>query len=466
MPNGIGAGIGLGSSISAAGKSSKGASGKSTKGAVAKRGGGPARGARPAAAGVGRPGLTNISQLLAGTGAPGGVPGIGGTPGAGVPAGMPGMFRGGIPSGEASVSIGGLPTMPGVPSQYDFGIQNMGDTATLDFGSERGDPTSYISGRGGSQIGSVGEQDVTGFLDNLTMSKLENLSPEEKTAFDERMVEATKRKKSLKWPEGIDPELMEQRITAAESEKWPNSADFYKELRSLQTEPTTFQNVGSMLKTGAKGVGGYLQNLGQHMGVYQKPLWPAEGYKQTRGWTRENIIRGKGTPADWKKTSDFISKKRAENYAAGITVPPEKEFIASYMRGSEGRVNRTPYGINFVNAPDLSLPPKPSTYEARERTLAPQPQLQQQYFPRQQMPQGRMMSPRGVAGIGKDKEKKETFNLLEMLMGLLGLPFKVLGLSDGKSIGKSPQKNLNREPRPGEIDTRPAQFGTEPTIRV
>ena len=154
--------------------------------------------------------------------------------------------------------------------------------------------------------------------------------------------------------------------------------------------------------------------------------------------------------------NEFIRNKRAENYAAGITVSPGKEYIGDYERGYEKRINQIPHGIKFVNTPDLLVPPKSSTHEAQKRTSASQPQ--QQYLFRQQMPQGRIMSSGGAIGIGKDREKKETFNLLEMLMGLLGL-------GSGKSMGKSPQKILNREPGPGEIDTRPAQFGIEPITR-
>ena len=416
MANGTGVGMGLGArttststgkkSTSRTGGSGKKSTGPASGGAGGRPGvGRPAGGAagRPISGGVGggRPNLVRMGQLLSG----GGAPRAGGIPGAGVPAGMP-------------VSVGGLPVMSSDPSQYDFGMQNMGDAASLDFGPEAKTPASYISGRGGSQIGSVSEQDVTDFYNNLTMSKLENLSPEEKTAFDERMAEATKRKESLRWPEGVDPELMERRITAAESERWPNSADFYKELRSLQTEPTTLQNVGSMLKTGAKGAGDYLKDIGQGLGLYQRPLWPSNLAPRERR-VRGSIIGGEGTPVDQRKAFEFIRNKRAENYAAGITVPPGKEYIGDYERGYEKRVDEIPYGMKFVNAPDLLVPPKPSTYEAPKRTLAPQPQ--QQYLPRQQMPQGRMMSPGGAAGIGKDREKKETFNLLEMLMGLLGL---------------------------------------------
>ena len=42
----------------------------------------------------------------------------------------------------------------------------------------------------------------------------------------------------------------------------------------------------------------------------------------------------------------------------------------------------------------------------------------------------------------------------------------LLGLGGDKNMGKSSQKNLNREPGRGEIDTRPAQFGNKPTTRV
>ena len=482
MANGTSAGSGLGTTptISTGKKSTSrtGSTGKKSTGPGGGAGGRPGTGrpaggaaGRPISGGVGggRPDLVRMGQLLSG----GGTPGAG--VGAGVPAGMPGMFKAGIPSGGMPISVGGLPTAPGDSSQYDFGMQNMGDLATLNLGQEMKTPTSYVTGRGGPQVGSVSKQDVSDFFNNLTMSKLENLSPEGKTAFDKRMVEATKRKESLKWPQGIDPELMEQRITAAESEKLPNSSNVFKELRSLQTEPTTFQNVGSMLKTGAKGVGSYLENLGQHMGVYQKPLWPAEGAKQRSGWVKQRIIHGEGTPTDWRKASDFISKRRAENYAAGITVPEKNEFYADYMRGGEDRTQGIPYGIKFANAPDLSLPPKPSTYEAPRKTSVLQPQAQPQQSRSTGYssygggsygglsPEERQYLENAPASFGKEptlvagNEKKETFNLLEMLMGLLGL-------GGGKSMGKSPPKNLNREPGLGEIDTRPAQLGVEPGI--
>jgi hypothetical protein len=133
------------------------------------------------------------------------------------------------------------------------------------------------------------------------------------------------------------------------------------------------------------------------------------------------------------------------------------------MLGNEGREKEKPYEVHFRNAPDLFFPSpqqesSKSVKRYQERGALPSSSAPSQSAFLQQPTQSMGYNRYGGSGGTKEEEEKKTFNLLEMLMGLLGL-------GGGKSMGKSPPKNLNREPGPGEIDTRPAQFGVEPGIR-
>ena len=310
-----------------------------------------------------------------------------------------------------------------------------------------------------------------------------------------RLQKAMEQKETGVYPMGWDPVTAEQRITAAERQ--PHGPGWRKDiidpLRREQYGPSTLQNVGGFLK-------GAISPLGK---VAPFAYLPGGAVSRTRGlgpnlalpMRRGDIKRGEGTAADQARAFDRAEAEykhkyygtpepgpREPNVYDELGMPQPKEAIPSYdvgqrdvpsylrEMGLRAEQELGPYKVPPPGS-DLGLP----AGALITRGLSTAPYLKQETrdlirggFPVQDLPPGiqrfvknTLEKPQTFFDLsggrkggtkGEEGKKKETFNLLKFLLGLLGLPLKVLGLdvNQGEGGGKQPRRAL---PAP------PSQFG-------
>ncbi len=246
--------------------------------------------------------------------------------------------------------------------------------------------------------------------------------------YQKRLLRAEKEKASGTWWTGIDPVELEKRITVAERQDMTpqRRENVIKGLRAGQYEPSALQNVGSLLKRGGKGIGHYLQGLGHQFGVGRPSMFPgfaASGRSMKRG----RIQRGEGSFSDILKYGGKTAKELADQ-------PEFLTEVGQVSRRSQLEPLTDP--LEKQMAKDLLA----SLYMQGDPSMG----THKMYMP----PQGGGVKFGEMRGKGEG-EKKETFNLLKLLMGLLGLPFKVLGLGElgqGEGDERQPRRALSAPP--------------------
>jgi len=302
--------------------------------------------------------------------------------------------------------------------------------------------------------------------------------------YGERLQKAQKQKETGVYPTGWDPVLSEQRITAAERQ--PHGAGWkghiIDPLRKEQYGPSASQNVGDFLK------GAYSNTLG---GMVPFAYGPG-GAIYNAQWShrpnlalpmrRENILRGEGTIADKsrvdrRREAEYRHKyygtpkpePRAQNVYDELGMSQPIRGIPSYDVGQRdvptyltdmGKRAELELGPAKVLPPgsDWGLPAGALALQG----LSTSPYLKDETrdlikggFPVEKLPskvqeyiKNTLERPKTFVDLsggrpGGEKEskgKKETFNLLKMLLDLLGLPFKFLGLDGNFEESKKAQE--------------------------
>jgi hypothetical protein len=264
-------------------------------------------------------------------------------------------------------------------------------------------------------------------INQMRTKQTEEFTASERQAeldYQKRLLRAEKEKASGTWWTGIDPVELEKRITVAERQDMTpqRRENVIEGLRTGQYEPSALQNVGSLLKRGGKGIGHYLQGLGHQFGIGRPSMFPgfaASGRPMKRG----RIQRGEGSFSDILKYGGKTAKELAG----------QPEFLTEVGQVSK-RSQLEPLAdpLEKQAAKDLLA----SLYTPSDPSMG----THKMYMP----PQRRGMEFGEMRGEGEG-EKKETFNLLKLLMGLLGLPFKVLGLGElgqDEGDGRQPRRTL------------------------
>ena len=308
--------------------------------------------------------------------------------------------------------------------------------------------------------------------------------------YGDRLQRAMKQKEIGVYPMGWDPVTAEQRITAAERQ--PHGPEWRKDtidpLRREQYGPSTLQNVGGFLK-------GAVSPLGK---VAPFAYLPGGAVSRARGlgpnlalpMRRGDIMRGEGTAADQTRASKRAEAEYRHKYYGAPEPGPRESNVYDALGMSQPGPSIPAYDVGQRDVPPYlramglraeqelgpyKVPPPGSDLGLPAgalitRGLSTAPYLKQETrdlvkggFPVQNLPpeiqdyiKNTMEKPPsfidlsgGRNGSGEEEgEKKETFNILKLLMGLLGLPLKILGLtpSEEKETSKSyqPQKAVNK----------------------
>ena len=314
--------------------------------------------------------------------------------------------------------------------------------------------------------------------------------------YGERLQKAMKQKETGIYPMGWDPVAAEQRITVAERGAGPGwRKDITDPLRKEQYGPSTLQNVGDFLKES------YQKTLGQMVpfaylpgGGIWKSQWrnrPNEALPMRRG----NILRGEGTIADKSRASRRAEAEYRHKYYGAPEPGPRESNIYDELGMPQPGPSIPDYDVGQRDVPvyltdagrraELELgpakvPPPGSEWDLPAgalalRGLSTSPYLKDETrdlikggFPVEKLPpkvqefiKNTLERPQTFfdlsgdrrGGIKEKGEKKETFNLLKILLGLLGLPLKLLGL------GESGQEGGERQPR-RVLPAPSSQFGS------
>jgi hypothetical protein len=296
-------------------------------------------------------------------------------------------YRGPEPGREAVVARAG-----GAAPGQKQGLINMAQMLTKNKNmqvSKAGVPYKYI-------VPPVNPQEDPGYLRPPTQQDIE---------YGERLHRAREQEATGVYPTGYDPVLVEQRITAAERQPhgpgWKE--DITDPLRKRQYGPSKLQNIGDILK------GTYSNTLGRMVpfaygpgGSIYNAAWshrPNEALPIQRG----NILRGEGTITDqMRAASEKGVESRKQNVYDELGMPQPKpiEAVPAYDVGGQRDIP--------LNLTDM-----------------------------------------GQGTKEKKGKKKETFNLLKFLLGLLGLPLKLLGLGGGPG---DEDKDEEEEAKPKSSD--------------
>jgi hypothetical protein len=301
-----------------------------------------------------------------------------------------------------------------------------------------------------------------------------------------------KQKETGVYPMGWDPVTAEQRITAAERGAGPGwKEDITDPLRKEQYGSSTLQNMGDFFKS---GYGATLGNVVPFAflpgGGIWKSQWrnrPNEALPMRRG----NIMRGEGTIADKSRASrrgeaEYRHKyygtpelgPRESNVYDELGMPQPKSNVSHgkrqvplYLRelGLRAEEELGPYKVPPPGS-ELGLPagalitrglslPGESYLKKETRDLINSGKVPVENLPPgiQRFIKDKMERPktffdlsggRGADGKEEEGEKKETFNILKFLMGLLGLPLKLLGLDlPGEDEKKKKKTGGPRQPQ-------------------
>lgn len=303
--------------------------------------------------------------------------------------------------------------------------------------------------------------------------------------YGDRLQRAMKQKETGVYPMGWDPVTAEQRITAAERGAGPGwREDITDPLRKEQYGPSILQNMGDFLKS---GYGATLGNMVPFAylpgGGIWKSQWrnrPNEALPMRRG----NIMRGEGTIADKSRASRRAEAEYRHKYYGAPEPGPRESNIYDELGMPQPGPSISAYDVGQRDVPPYlrtmglrteqelgpyKIPPPGSDLGLPAgalitRGLSTAPYLKQETrdlikggFPVQDLPPGvqrfienTMERPEtffdlsgGRNGGTKEEEegkKKETFNILKFLLGLLGLPLKLLGLTPPEEKEKEKEK--------------------------
>jgi hypothetical protein len=307
-------------------------------------------------------------------------------------------------------------------------------------------------------------------------------------------------KKSNVWPSGIDPVLLEQRITAAERQPhgpyWKK--DFDDPLRKDQYGPSTLQNIGDLAKSG------YEATLGK---MVPFAFLPGGGIWKSRWGNRPNealpmrradIERGHGTGADrsrlWnRKIADYKHK-----YYGGPEPAPRKSNVYDEL-GMPQPVEGSPdYDVGQSDVPlylksvgksidrefgPAKVPPPGSEWGLPAGSLEMQGVMPRYYlgketrdlirggFPVENLPpeiqdyiKNTMEKPQqfydlsGGRGGGEEEEEGEgrggIFNILKLLLGMLGLGGLFGGEKKKKKKGDNKRPSAQPQRIPWQVENR------------
>ncbi len=286
-------------------------------------------------------------------------------------------------------------------------------------------------------------------------------------AYGERLDRATQLKESGRLPGGRDPVAVEQNITAAERQTptWRDEGDSLRESiygQSLAKKASV--NMGNMLTSGYKGtLGQMLPFAALPGGAMRAADWGAQP-NQAEGWAEKRIVEGEGTPHDqsksWNRKLDVYKAKyygqpdpgpRPRNVYdnLGMSQPkpptPMMDFgqndVPMYLTSAGKSIDNKlgPYKVAPPGS-ETGLPPgalahhglhtRPFFTNEQNAMLQSQPDSVAKLSPQMQDYVKRLSAepenPPMIDFSGGKKEKEEeeekkTFNLLEMLMQLLGL---------------------------------------------
>ena len=301
-----------------------------------------------------------------------------------------------------------------------------------------------------------------------------------------RLDRAQRLKASGRMPGGRDPVAVEQRITAAERQTpiWRDEGDSLREsIYGKGSVKGTLSNVGDML------TGAYEGTLGKMVpfaylpgGAIHAAGWGAQP-NQAEGWPEKRILAGEGTPSDqsksWQRGLDLHKHKyygepdpgpRPSNVYDELGMPQPKPatpmmdygqgdvplYLTDTGKGIEDRLG--PYKIPPPGA-ETGLPAgalqshglTTRPYFTNEQKAMLQdypteklsPQLQDYVKRLSSEPESPPMidlSGGGPSSKEEEDEGEKRFNILEMLLGLLGLPLKLLGLMPQDEKKKSDRR--------------------------
>ena len=329
--------------------------------------------------------------------------------------------------------------------------------------------------------------------------------------YGERLRRAQRLKESGERPSGRDPVKVEQRITAAERQNpyWRDRGDSLREtMYGEGLIKGAVHNVGDLLADGYKGSLGQIAPFAFLPGgsIY-KAGWGHDPSRRfdTMGWSRHRLLSGEGTGPDqgraWQRKLDTYEHKyygqpdpgpRPRNVYDDLAMPQPKYPISRVVDFGQddvplyltdvGQAIERDHGPYKVPPPGAETGLPAGALQSHGLSTRPfftneqkamlqkhsmeklSPQLQD-YVKRlsSEPEQAPMIDLSGGKEGEGEGEKKETFNLLKFLLGLLGLPLKLLGLDGfgededegkGKKRGKSPY-GRQRPPLPsGQMQTR------------
>ena len=299
--------------------------------------------------------------------------------------------------------------------------------------------------------------------------------------YGNRLQKAMEQEETGVYPTGWNPVTAEQRITAAERGASPgHKKDIIDPLRREQYGPSTLQNVGGFLKEG------YQDTLGKMVpfaampgGAIWKSHWrnrPNEALPMRQG----NIMRGEGTIADKSRASRRREAEYRHKYYGTPEPGPRESNVYDELGMPQPGPSVPDYDVGQRDVPvylgdagaraeqDLGpfkVPPPGSDWGLPAgalalRGLSTSPYLKDETrdliqggFPVENLPPGVQrfikntmerpetfidLSGGGPGGTGEKEEGegKDRFNILKILLGLLGLPFKLLGLGPGEEKKK------------------------------
>lgn len=318
--------------------------------------------------------------------------------------------------------------------------------------------------------------------------------------YGDRLRRAQELKASSDFSGGQDPAVTEQRITAAERQSpyWKDQGDSLREsIYGKGPVKQTLSNMGNMLTNT------YTHSLGKMVpfaflpgGSIYNASWSAQP-NQAEGWDKKRILMGEGTPSDrhraWDRSLDLYKHQyygqpdpgpRPWNVYDDLGMSQPKYPVTHMMDYGQndvplylksiGRGIDRELGPAKVPPPgsDLGLPA--GALDTRGASLSPYlnketRDLVKSGFPVENLPpeiqdfvENTMEKPPSYIDLsggrgrgqgrggeeGDEDESKKRFNLLEILLGLLGLPLKLLGLTPpGEEKEKKANTGAFRQPR-------------------